>query len=56
VRRGAYRVLVVKTERDHLEDLGINRKIILKWILTNHVGRACTRLFWLRTGTGGEVF
>jgi hypothetical protein len=32
-RQGAYRALVGRhRERDRLEDLGINRKIILKWI------------------------
>jgi len=30
-RRGAYRVLV--RERNHLEDLGVDGRIILKWIL-----------------------
>jgi hypothetical protein len=32
-RRGAYRFLVEKPEgKRHLEDLGIYRRIILKWI------------------------
>jgi hypothetical protein len=33
-RRGAYRVLVGKPEgRNHLTDLGLDGRIILKWIL-----------------------
>jgi hypothetical protein len=32
-RRGAYRVLVGKLrERDHLEDLGVDGRIILRWM------------------------
>jgi hypothetical protein len=31
-RRDVYRVLVRKPSRDHLEDRGIDGRIILKWI------------------------
>jgi len=32
-RRGLYRVLVGKLERkNHLEDLGVDERIILRWI------------------------
>jgi hypothetical protein len=38
-------------ERDHLEDPGVDVKIILKWILMKRNG-AWTGLIWLRIGTG----
>jgi len=40
-------------ERGHLEDPGVDERIILRWIFRNLDGRAWTGLSWLRIGTGG---
>jgi len=42
-------------EEDHLEDPGVDERIILKWSLKSRTG-ARTGLIWLRKGSGGGPF
>ena len=44
------------TERDPLEDPGLDGRIILKLIFKDLNGDAWTGLLWLRTGTGAGRF
>ena len=42
-------------ERDHVEDLGIDERIISLQILKKYDGRIWTGLIWLRIGTSGRL-
>jgi hypothetical protein len=57
-RRGVYRVFGVGDlrERDHLEDSGVDERIILIWIFRKLDVVVRTGSSWLRIGTGGEHF
>jgi hypothetical protein len=41
--------------RNHLEDLGFNEGIILKWILGKYGGKVWIGFIWLRIGTSGGL-
>ena len=52
-RRDAHTVLVGRLrERDHLEHLGADGRIILKRMLKKSNGEAWAGLIWLRIGKG----
>jgi len=42
-------------EKQHLEDPGIEGKIISRWIFRKWDGEAWTGLIWLRIRTGGGL-
>ena len=50
-RRGLYRGLVGKPEREHLGDPGVDGRIILRWIFRTLGVGVWTELSWLRIGT-----
>jgi len=53
-RRGVYRWGNLR-ERDHLEDTGVDEKIIFEWIFRKWDVGVWTGLIWLTIGTGGGL-
>jgi hypothetical protein len=48
--------LVGKNEgKDHSEDLGVDGKILLQWILGKYGGKVWNGFIWLRIGTSGGL-
>jgi len=44
-----YRILMGSLkERDHLEDLGIDEKMLLKWMINTVDGKVRIGFFWIR--------
>jgi hypothetical protein len=44
-----YRILMGRLkERDHLEDLGIDKKMLLKWMINTVDGKVQIGFFWVR--------
>ena len=55
-RRGACWVLVVNVrEEDHLEDLSVVGRVILKRFLNKSFWRAWTGFVWLKIGPNGRL-
>ena len=42
-------------ERDHLEELGVDGRIILEWIVKKFVDRKCNGLICLKVGKSGRI-
>jgi hypothetical protein len=43
------------TGRNHSDDLGVNGRIILEWILEKQGGKLRIGFIWLRIGTRGRL-
>jgi hypothetical protein len=54
--RNTYNILAGKPEeKNYLDDLGVDGRIIREWILGKSRGRVWTGFIWLRIGTSGGL-
>jgi hypothetical protein len=51
--KNAYKIFGRGEGGDNTEDVGVDGRIILKWILRKQIRRAGTRLIWFRIGIVG---
>jgi hypothetical protein len=53
--RNAYIISVGIPERDHLGNLNVDGRLMLKWIFEKQDGKVRTGYIWLKRGTSGEL-
>jgi hypothetical protein len=52
--KNVYNIVVEKPEAEnHSEDLGVDRRIILEWIVGKQGGKMWIGFIWLRVGPSG---
>ena len=54
-RMGEYKWWGNMKIRDHLEELGIGERIILKWVLKKQDGSMRAAYVWLKSGRSGRA-
>jgi hypothetical protein len=54
--RNAYKILVGKPAgKSYSEDLDVDGRIVLEWVLWKQGGKVCTGFIWLRIGACGGL-
>jgi hypothetical protein len=53
--RNTYKITVGRSEENHLGDLGIDERILLKWVLEKWGWMVWVTFIWLRIGPGSRL-